>query len=50
MYNFQKEIISNINRMTLNERVYAFSLFDRFELCKKNSKEEDIYKKLLVQK
>ena len=50
LHNFQKEIISSINGMTINERIYAFSLFDRFELCKKNSKEEDIYQKLLVQK
>ena len=48
LYDFQNEIILNIGGMTINERLYLFSLFDRFDSCKNNNGKETIYHKLLV--
>lgn len=46
LYNFQEEIILNIGGMTMNEKLYVFSLFDRFDFSKNNNEKEIIYKKL----
>ena len=48
LYYFQNEIIVNIGGMTMNERLYFFSLFDRFDCCKNNKGKEIIYEKLLA--
>jgi hypothetical protein len=48
VYNYQNEIILNISGMTMNERLYLFSLFDRFDSCKDDNEVETIYKKLLA--
>jgi len=46
LYNFQSENIANIGGMTMNERLYLFSLLDKFDSGNKNKKEM-IYIKLL---
>jgi hypothetical protein len=50
LYDFQNEIILNIGGMTMNERLYFFSLFERFDFCKNNKGKEIIYEKLLAKK
>jgi hypothetical protein len=50
LYDFQNEIIVNIGGMTMNERLYFFSLFNRFDFCKYNKEKEIIYEKLLAKK
>ncbi|MCL2156261.1 MAG: hypothetical protein FWH53_11395 [Leptospirales bacterium] len=47
---FKNENIKNIGGMTMNERLYLFSLLDRFDSCKNDNKKEIIYKKLLANK
>jgi hypothetical protein len=50
LHDFQNEIIANIGGMTMNERLYSFSLFERFDSCKNNKGKEMIYEKLLAKK
>lgn len=50
---FSELNISRIGGMTMNERLYAFSLFEMFDKAtetKDSSKTEEIYKKLMAQK
>ena len=47
---FKNTTIKNITGMTMNERLFLFCLFDRFDTCKTESKKELIYKKLLANK
>ena len=47
---FKNTNIKNITGMTMNERLFLFCLFDRFDSCKTDSKKEIIYKKLLANK
>ena len=48
LYDFKKDNIKNIGGMTMNERLYLFSLFDRFDSCRNEKEKEIIYKKLLA--
>ena len=47
---FKNTSIKNIGGMTMNERLFLFSLFDRFDSCKSDKNREIIYKKLLANK
>jgi hypothetical protein len=47
LYNFQNEVIANSGGMTMNERLYLFSLFERFDACKNDRGKNIIYEKLL---
>ena len=47
---FKNTSIKNIGGMTMNERLFSFSLFNRFDSCKSDKKREIIYKKLLANK
>jgi hypothetical protein len=46
LYDFQNEVILNIGGMTMNERLYFFSLFERFDACKNSEKKEIICEKV----
>jgi hypothetical protein len=43
---FRDEAISGIGGMTMNERLYAFSLSERFDACTDENSRLVIYKKL----
>jgi ATP-dependent protease HslVU (ClpYQ) peptidase subunit len=43
---FRDEAISGIGGMTMNERLYWFCLFDRFDSCADEHEKKDIYRKL----
>ncbi|MDP2634630.1 MULTISPECIES: hypothetical protein [unclassified Pseudoalteromonas] len=43
---FRLSAIGQINGMTMNERLYWFSLFERFDNCKTENQKQDVYSKL----
>ena len=43
---FNEEVIKNIGGMTMNERLYYFSLFERFDSCMNKEQQLTIYNKL----
>ena len=43
---FKKDIIININGMTVNERLYVLGLFERFDSCKNEDEQNIIYEKI----
>jgi len=43
---FNKSAIGNIGGMTMNERLFWFDLFERFDDCKSEAKKQLIYSKL----
>lgn len=43
---FQDDAISGIDDMTMNERLYCFSLFERFESCRNSEEKLAVYTKL----
>ncbi len=45
---FKKYAIDGIGGMTMNERLYWFGLFDKFDLCEDDVSKLVIYKKLLA--
>ena len=45
---FQKETIEGINSMTMNERLYFFGLFERFDVSSAEEGKHILYNKLLA--
>jgi len=45
---FRDQEIDRIGGMTMNERLYSFGLFDRFDACTSDESRLVIYKKLLA--
>ena len=45
---FRISAIEGVGAMTMNERLYWFGLFERFDSCKSESKKQLIYSKLLA--
>ncbi len=43
---FREEAISGIGGMTMNERLYWFGLFNRFDVCKNQEEKLLVYEKL----
>lgn len=43
---FRDEVIASIGGMTMNERLYWFGLFERFEACSSQEDKMRIYRKL----
>jgi aromatic ring hydroxylase len=43
---FRDEVISKIGGMTMNERLYAFGLFERFDACQGQEAKLSVYRKL----
>lgn len=44
---FRKEVIGGIGGMTMNERLYYFGLFSRFDKCETEEARGRLYEKLL---
>lgn len=47
---FKEESIKLIHGMTMNERLFAFSLMNKFDTCKTVEEQDLIYKKLLAKR
>ncbi|TGK10142.1 hypothetical protein EHO58_01585 [Leptospira selangorensis] len=47
---FYKDAIQNIQGLTMNERLYFFCLFERFDSCNSVNCRDKIYTKLLAKK
>ena len=47
---FRNEVILHIDGMTMNERLFCFGLFNRFDRAKTNQEKEQIYAKLQARK
>ena len=45
---FRNECLNVISGMTMNERLYSFSLFERFDACLNEQDRLTIYRKLLA--
>lgn len=46
---FKEQIIQSIGVMTVNERLFHFGLFEKFDRCKTEEERDLIYQKLLAQ-
>jgi len=43
---FRNDVIHGIGGMTMNERLYAFGLFERFDSCKSEAERFEVYGKV----
>ncbi|WP_308364409.1 MULTISPECIES: hypothetical protein [unclassified Microbulbifer] len=43
---FRDDAIHGIGGMTMNERLYAFALFERFDSCKSEAERREVYGKV----
>ncbi|MGE4294506.1 MAG: hypothetical protein AB7E49_02255 [Campylobacterales bacterium] len=43
---FRDDVVHGIGGMTMNERLYSFSLFDRFDSCESEEEKRVVYEKL----
>ena len=45
---FREEAIERIGGQTMNERLYSFGLFEKFDACASDTERREIYAKLLA--